>query len=241
MNYLLKSVSPQTTQVYNLLLKQKALTARQIGKRLNILPNAVYRSIKPLIRLGCVEGLGNHPVQFRIKPINQALNSYLFASRENFLQTFFPRGITTQKTQDKKLVESLNISFIKDRKELLEYSNKDMNKAKSEVNFIVSGLEVPAEIILGFKQAFDRGVKLRFLVQRLDEVNKQMLKNWKKLGINVKYFPLLEARIIIIDSKITYITSYNPNNQEEGIGVRFNHPPIAKFLNELFEARWRIA
>lgn len=240
MNFLLKSISPQSTAVYNLLIKHQALTAKQIGVRLNILPNAVYRSIKPLIRLGCVEEYGKHPVQFRIKPATQALESYLFTSRENFLQTFFPNGFVSPKSQEEKL-EFLNVSFIRDRNELIERSIKDIKKAKYEVKHIVSGLEVPAETILAFKEASDRGVKLRFLVQKLDEINKEMLKNWKKLGIDVKYFPLLEARIIIIDSQVVYITSYNPKQQEEAVGVRFNYLPIVRLMNELFETRWRIA
>lgn len=240
MNYLLKSISPQTSDVYELLIKHQVLTAMQIGVRLDIIPNAVYRSVKPLIELGCVETIGKHPVKFSIKSPGQALDSYLLTSREDFLKTFFPNGINALGS-DIKEVESLDVSFIKNRNELIERSTEDIKNAKNDVKHIVSGLEVPPETILAFKQAFERGVKLRFLVQKLDEVNKEMLKNWKRLGIDVKYLPLLDARIIIIDFKIVYLTSYNHKKQDEAVGVRFNYLPIVRLMNELFEAKWRVA
>jgi len=52
-------------------------------------------------------------------------------------------------------------------------------------------------------------------------------------------FPISRARIIIFDSKIFYLTSYNPQNKEEAIGIRFAYPPIAKQISDLFEKRWK--
>ena len=58
------------------------------------------------------------------------------------------------------------------------------------------------------------------------------------MGMKVKYYPIMEARIIIFDAKIAYITSYDPKRKEEAIGVRFQYPPIARILQELFDQRW---
>lgn len=231
----LKPFSPQSEAIYKHLLITGELSAKEIGVRLNILPNAVYRAIKPLISSGLVKKLDKYPVEFGVTDFDQALNSYLLNTREAFLTKFFPNGVGN----DKGVKGLLNVSFIKNRQELLERSNEDMSKAKSRVNLIVSGLEVPAETVLAYKRACERGVRIRTLVQRLDEVNKEMLKNWRKVGIDVRFFPLLEARVIVFDLQIVYIISYNPNKQDEGVGVRFDYPPIAKIMDELFEERWK--
>lgn len=230
----MKFLSPQSRSLYKLLIRNEALNSKEIGGKLGILPHAVYRSIKPLISIGLVEKIKGYPARFKIATPSSAIDAYLLKTKENFLQSFFPKGISSETQTNKEL----SISFIKDRPELLERSNQDMSQAKQEVEILVSGLEVPAETILEYKRACERGVKIRTLVQRLDETNREMLHNWRKIGIDVRYFPLLEARIIIFDSEIVYITSYNPEIKDESIGIRFNYPPIAKLMKELFEIRW---
>lgn len=231
----MKFLSPQSRSIYQLLIKNEALTPKEIGEKLDILPNAVYRSIKPLILVGFVEKAKGYPARFKTTTPSNAVNAYLLKTKENFLQSFFPKGISSETQTDKEL----SISFIKDRPELLERSNDDMSQAKQQVDILVSGLEVPAETILEYKRACERGVKIRTLVQRLDESNQEMLKNWRRIGIDVRFFPLLEARIIIFDNKIVYITSYNPEIKDESIGIRLNYSPIAKLMKELFESRWK--
>ena len=231
------SITNQAKAIYRLLSKKEALTAREISTKLGILPNAVYRSIKVLIQFDFVQEVGKYPVKFIATPSTNAAESYLQSVKENLSQDFFPEGINNKGSSSK----DLGISFIKNRDELLEKTNTDMQRAKIEVNFIVSGLEVPAETILGYKRAIEKGVRIRILVQRLDETSKEMLCNWQKIGVQVKFFPLLEARIIIFDQKVAYITSYSPDDKNEGIGVRFQYPPVARLMNDLFEQRWKIA
>lgn len=235
-NLYLNPFSHQTESIYKLLLKNNnPLDAKSIGSKLSISAHTVYRAVKPLVGLGLVARLDVYPTQFAVTNFSNALDAYQLSVRENFLGKFFPQDVIGNNREPDS---PLDISFIKDRQELLERSNQDMRLAKKEVNLIVSGLEVPAETILEYKQAVDRGVRIRTLVQRLDEVNKEMLQNWRKIGIDVRFFSLLEARIIIFDSEIVYLTSYNPDEQNEGIGMRFKYPPIARIMSQVFEERW---
>ena len=201
-----KLISPQGQTIYQLLQGRGPMTAKEIGKELNIFPHAVYRASKQLMDMGFMDEVGKYPVKFAVK------NS-----------------------------TDLPITFIANRTALLEKLNMDIERAKREVNFIVSGLEVPAEHFWYVKQAIDRGVFVRKLIQRREEATEEMLQNWKKAGTQIKYFPSLEARIIIIDDHIVYFTSYNPDVKEEAIGTRFDYSPYAKIMNELFEQRWKIA
>ena len=56
-NILQKSLSPQASKTYSLLLKHKELSATQIGKLMKIIRNSVYRNIKELAELGLVEAI----------------------------------------------------------------------------------------------------------------------------------------------------------------------------------------
>src|SRR3990167_3962627 len=180
----LRFISPQARAIYELLTKNSPKTSKEIGAELKILPNAVYRSVKALISLGLVQNNGRYPVKYEAK--EDGLDAYLLNTRDSLIKTFFPDG-SSQTHQN----QTLNISFIQNREELLEKTNQDIAKAKKEARFIVSGLEVPAETILEYKKAIERGVKMRVLVQRMDEVSKEMFLNWQKIGIDVRFFPLL--------------------------------------------------
>lgn len=230
----MRSLSSQSEKIYKLLLENNSLTAKQIGKELKIFPHAVYRATKPLINLGMIKKKNNRPEIYEANSVVKGLEEFLDNQRESFLKSF---GFYTNLTQIDSRA-ALDLHFIKTRGDLLDKTNSDIYEAKKEIYLIVSGLEVPAETILAFKNANGRGLKIRIIVQKLDETNDKMLQNWKKLGIQVRYYPVLETRLFIFDNKIVYLTSYNPDQKEEALGVRFNYRPIARIVRDFFDQRW---
>lgn len=228
-----QQLAPQSLAIYQALSHTKYMTAKNLASKLGIFPQAAFRAIKPLEKLGVVESTGRYPKKYRIKASEESLDSYLQIAQEQYIKTFL-----SSIKSPKSLLQKLNVTFIQNREELLKRMNADVAKAKMKIDNIVSGEEVPAETILARKNAISRGVKFRFIVQHVDEFYKYMFSNWKKLGAEVKYYPLVEARIIIIDDRIVYITSYNHKAKNEAVGVRFDYPPIAKLMTELFEKRW---
>lgn len=230
--------SKQSKAVYQLLGTGRPMSAQEIARRLNILPNAVYRLTRRLVQLGLIETLETYPVQFKALPISDALGSYLLISRNAFLENVSRTKDSSGQTRGGN---DVLITFIKTRSELLELTNTEIKKARKSIDHIVSGLELPAETILAYKAALNRGIKLRFLVQNVHELNREMLSNWQKMGLEVRHILLLEARIIIFDTKILYLTSYNPRRKEEAIGVRFAYSPIAWQMSQLFESKWKVA
>lgn len=224
--------SPQATEIYRLLLENNALTAKNIAKELHIFPNAVYRAVKQLLEKGFVKQIDSYPTSYAALPQNEALELYSANLQQNFQQLFTTKILTNART--------LDIAFLRTREDLRQNTDADVATAQHSVHFIVSGLEVPAETILTYKQAIERGVTVRALVQQLDDTSEHMFKNWKKIGLHVKYSPNMEARTFIIDKKIVYFTSYSPNKKEEAIGMRFAYVPYARIMNELFEQRWNM-
>ena len=228
---------PQSISLYRALLKARVpMTADKLAMMLRILRPAAYRATKPLVALGCIEAVGRRPVRFRAKPPTDALNAILIASR-----VWFSEAVAVENGDPDHILSqngtSLKVSFITSRQDLFDHTNRDTRSARRTLNLIVSGLEVPAETILENKLAIDRGVVIRILVQR-QNVNKEMLTNWERLGSTVRLCPLIDTRIITVDDRIVYLISYNPNEKEEGVGVRFDYPPITHLMNELFEQKW---
>lgn len=227
-----KLFSSQAAEIYRLLQKGKPLTAKEIGEELQIFPHAVYRSVKQLLEKGFVKEEDNYPVKYSVLPETEAMELFTTAIRHQFQNSFL---------KSKSSTTTFDVSFVNGRDDLQRKTTRDVSFAKKTVDFVVSGLEVEAETILTYKKAIDRGVRIRAIVQRLDDTSKQMFRNWEKIGLEIRYLPNMEARAFILDKEIVYFTSYNPARKQEAIGSRFHYRPYAKIMDELFEARWQIA
>lgn len=227
-----KLFSHQAADIYRLLQKGKPLTAKEIAEKLDIFPHAVYRSVRQLLEKGFIKEEDNYPVRYSALPETEAMELFTTNIRHQF-QKSFPIGSSNTATFD--------VSFVNGRDDLQKKTTRDVSFAYKTVDFVVSGLEVEAETILTYKKAIDRGVQIRALVQRLDDTSRTMFRNWKKIGLQIRYFPNIEARAFIIDKEIVYFTSYNPERKQEAIGSRFHYKPYARIMDELFESRWKIA
>jgi len=230
-NFLLKSIPPQSTKIYGFLEDGKPRTAKDIGKQLNIFPNAVYRAIKQLLELGFVQELQSYPIKYQAKSASDAMELYSLIMKQNFQDAF-----RTKNTHSEK---GLNMSFIATRKDLLEQTKKDAEHTKNTFDHIVSGHEIPADSILAYKKSLERGIKIRIIVHQIPQ--KQMVESWKLMGVEIRYYPNIQGRIFIFDKRIIYFTSYNPKKKQEAIGMRFEYAPFALLMDELFEQKWKIA
>src|SRR5437868_7115336 len=188
----IKIFSPQAADIYRLLQDKNSLSAKEIANELHIFPNAVYRAVKQLLISGFIQEESIYPVKYGITSKSNALDLYTNAFRKQFQQTF-PGTLKNEKAKP------IDMSFVNGRDDLQEKTNNDVDNAKNTVDFIVSGLEVRAETILIYKNAIDRGVTIRVLVQRLDDTSEEMFRNWKRIGLKVKYYPNMEARTFLID------------------------------------------
>jgi len=231
----IKSPLPkQTKDIYSLLLRRGQLNAEQIGKELDIFPHAVYRSIDQLKSLGCVNQLGKHPAFFAAQPVNESVEIFTLLQREWFLRAF----LESRKKNNAFDGEQLNITFIESREMMFEISVEDMEKTNKEFCLFISGDEKPAEVTLAQNNLIKRGVVIKTLAQRRDSENEQMLQSMKRAGEEVRIHPVVNARILIFDRHIVYVTSYDPTNHLKSTGIRFEYAPLGQLMHGLFMHYW---
>lgn len=232
-------LKPQAVLVYKLLL-QEPLTVRQIALKLKVFPHGLYRAIRQLEQYGLISHTEKHPAKYQATPFLESIEAFLIQLRHDLIENF--AGFSgSKKEKPQAISEAPDISFIQGRNMSIARSTEDLKSSKDEVEMIVSGNEVPAETIFECKKAIERGVKIKFLVQENKESNKEMLNNWKRLGLIVKTVKQIGIRIFIYDSSIVYISSYQPNKKTEAFGVRFKYQPIAIIMKQIFEKYWQEA
>jgi len=172
---------------------------------------------------------GKSPVNYQIKKPETATGFMIEQIKQSLFQN-----------QESK-PESPKITFLENRKQLLDLVKTDTKKTNVSLNMIVSGHEVPAEVILSQKQAAERGVKVKILFQELSALSKGKVEAFEKMGMEVKYIKYLQARIFIFDERIVYFTSYSKTENHEAVGMRLEFEPFARLMDELFKQKWQVA
>jgi sugar-specific transcriptional regulator TrmB len=227
------SLPPQARATYKLLLAENGLTAQQIGKQLDIFPNAVYRSLETLKKFGCVTEQDTYPAVYEAVAPAEAVERFLLLSREGFLSTFTRSEL--------KRTEELQVNFIKDRDALLKKYVEDAKTANREIGLIISGHELPDAVYFENLKAVRRGVQVKIIVQRYDKTNRDIIKNWQDSGVDVRFLEAVDVRLVVIDRKIVHLLSYSQKEGLSGLGVKVEYPPIAEMLFKVFEDKWQEA
>ena len=232
---IIKTVSPQAKDVYKLLSGGRALNAQEIADKLKILPNAVYRVTKKLVDVGMIEQLSTYPISFKALPSQMAMNLYLVAATQNFKREFGSANPAV------KVSNGPVISLIKDRPSLLRRESVDVRATYQSIDFVVSGHEVPEELMMAFRKAITVGAKVRLIVHQAERVRSKQVKKWKEIGVSIRYLPGFNMRLLVFDKRIVYVTSYDPEKPGSAFGVRFEYTPLALQMTELFEQNWQKA
>lgn len=230
----LHAVPKQSIKLYKALATVGDMTARDLADKLNILPTAVYRAVKPLIGLGLVEERNTYPTTYRAGSSAIALKWYLRMSAQSFRKDF---GVNP-KSVDEALP---SITFIKDRTSLRVITEEEARKAKHSIDFILSGHRVADSTLADYRKAATRGVRLRVIIENNPKSPTVDLEAFKIMGAEAKFLPNLGIRLFIFDKHTAVLTSYDPTVPGRAFGIRFTYPPVAEQLSQIFEQRWQQA
>ena len=223
----------QARATYKLLLAENGLTAAQIGAKLDVSPNAIYRSLETLRKFGCIVEQATYPATFKAIAPSESVERFLLLSREGFLSTF--------SNDEKDKAEDVQINFIKDHSTILKRYMTDARKARKEINAIISGIELPDDVYFENLKSVRRGVRLRIIIQRYDKTNEKYVKNLIDDGIEVRYSPIADVRFIAIDRKIIHQLFYDQKERLSNFGINITYAPFAKMLSEVFDQKWEEA
>ncbi len=224
-------MSPQAQKLYQTLLSSnKPLSATNLASKLKIAPQSLYRLANSLIETGFVTKSNDYPHLFSSTRPDEALSLFLLHQSTWFLGHF-------QKSNSYSTTPSF--SFIQSRDELMNLSTQEVNKATKSVDLLRSGEEFPADLLLAIRNAQNRGVTTRMLIQDYSKENKDLVKNWQQNGILVRKTPLQHLRLMIYDSQTVYFMSYRHSKSEKDLGLKINYPPFATVLQQQFEQWWK--
>lgn len=229
------SLSKQSSALYQLLLSSGTLNAKEIGEKMHIVPNSVYRAAEPLISLGMAEKLDSYPVTYRAVSPHSAANWYARALAQNFREAFSDTSNVVLNP------DAPSMTFIKDRQHMIDVVEKEILNTKHSFNYIVSGHRVPDSNVLAIRKITTKGISARCIIQNTTSTTHNPLETYADMGVEVRYLPNIGIRLFVFDSRTVIMTSYDITQSSKAFGIRFRYPPVAAAMNELFEEKWKAA
>lgn len=232
-----KGLSPQGRKIYSFLQKGGTLTARKLATLLQVHPSAIYRLARYLVSIGLIKEIPGRPIYFRALPSLEAKGNY-FAHQKDRIENIFSDLPVNSLL---KITENYQISFIQEREAVFARVAEDLKTAKKKAHFIVLGLPigVSPELMLEQKNAAQRGVPVKIIVQEVSDENKETISSWKKQGLLVRGGHPIGFHLLLIDDSISYLMYYDQIDKTKRYAVRILHSAINSEMQVIFKEHWK--
>lgn len=232
-------LTKQEAVVYLVLLNEGVLNAKEISKRLNILPNVVYRTATNLQKKKLINTLTISPITYQV--ISPTLGLSLFAKEKTFSIEQNIDQISKFLNKIKKHSKETRIEMIFGKYETYLIGKDMANNTRKEFLVISIGEQIPQDLLLAVNKAHKRGVILRLIVHKYNNENKEILDNFKKNGYEIRYHPDWGFHLTISDNKEALLIVNNPKNPKERVGMQIFSQGLAKALRDYFYSVWKKA
>lgn len=231
-------LSKQEAEIYLTLLEEGPLPAKEVAKKINILPHAVYRTTKKLESKKLVAVLKTSPLTFQTLPPQLALPSFA-KEKAVYLQKEAEKTAKIL-AQKKSAAVPTKIDLIFSRHEIFTLFDKMVEKTKKELLIISIGEPIPQNSLLSTKRAYEKGVVIRMIAHKYDG-NREILENFKKNGWQIRHFPDWGFHLVVFDGKRSLLSVNNPKDTRERVGMQIFSEGLSKALRDYFYSVWEKA
>ncbi|MBM4402018.1 MAG: TrmB family transcriptional regulator [Candidatus Cloacimonetes bacterium] len=232
-------LSEKESLCYLTLLQGRSLTAVEVAKKIDVLPNAIYRLIGDLENKGFVIELNSHPKRFQAKPPETAFDSFL--ENQNLQVQRAKTAILQTLSKNKKTTPQTLVILISGRNNVFREATRMYKKAQKEILLISIGEPIPDELILAMRDALARKVEMKMIAHKYDEDNKGLLSAWSKMGMEIRHYPDWGFHLLVCDGKRSLLTANNPEATEERTGMLIFSEALSSALRDYFFAIWEKA
>lgn len=227
--------TPNEARVYKFLMDNGPASVVSLAKKLKVYPNALYRLLSKLTAKELISSTGKHPAIYRAISPQFAFDGFV-KKREAELKTI--RDLVTDQLTPEAENNQTRIDLLKSSRDFFLTYSELAKGAVKEILVISIGESVPEEVMLANRDALERGVNIRFIAHKCDSTNRDLLRNWKKMGLEVKHFPDWGFHLVVFDGMKSMLSVNNPNNTDERIALVIYSRGLAKAYSDYFYSVW---
>jgi len=230
-------------KAYITLLKKGSLNGRELSKKSGVPQSKIYESLYKLADKGFVSILDLRPKKFKANDPEVAIKSCLEQKRKklNLLEQDIPKELKKLKLIKTEPETDETITVYKGKKDLSPLIADKYIVAKKYVKDMITFEYLPYSVIREMKKCLERGVDIKLLATRKDKTTMKLIKEVKKMGFNIRYYPVMEIRLSVRDGIDSYQFFVNPKNSSDRTAIVIESKELTKALEHYFDHIWEKA
>ena len=232
-------------KVYTTLLQEGTSTGSLLSKKSSVPQGKIYETLRKLIDKGLVVEKPTNPKQFQALPAEQALKRWVEEKRQDF-ESLSQKAITDLKelkpfAPKEKVSEFL--SFVEGREQSFNIAVMMFERSQKEAMVISVGERIPYTLLRAAKEVVARGLKYRFIATKNDAENRHILKEFRDIGMKLRYKRMQGFSLSVVDRKEALIIVRKPEypKVKESVGIHITSPDLSAALADYFESVWEKA
>jgi len=230
--------SKQEAAVYFLIHKKGSMSVNDLAQELEVSPNSLYRLLEKLTQEKLVSCTNSWPKTYKAIPPSFALD-FLVKNKIMEMEESKEKLINLLPIFNKS--DQTKIEVIGGTKELFENYISLSRKTKKEILIVSVGEEVSEEVLLANRDSIARGIRICFIVHKLDKTNKDLLVRWERMGIEVRHLSGQGFHLVIFDQDQSLLSASDPKKPEERTTIHIYSRAISKALSQYFNSIWEKA
>ncbi len=225
-------LSKDSIKLYDLLLKNGPLTAKEAATYTGSFASANYRLLYFLEEKKLIQRLPEKPLKYQALRVSKGLQTS-FYTESNRLQQLINSTYSVQSGA----TDSAEV--ILGRENVYKKYINLAARAEKQVSIYSIGIAYSKQLFNSQADLVKRGVTVRHIIQELQPQNFYIINKWQKLGINLRFYKHQRGyHLTIIDDQVAIVTFSNPDDTEQRFSmVTANHSNVEIFQIQ-FDDLW---
>lgn len=235
-------LSPYETKIYVALLRHGRMPAREIAEKSAVPPTAVYPNLKKLVQKNLIQQFSGEIAFFETIEPNIAIPSFI-QQRKNSLEEMEKKLVqqALHLTQDKQVMKAPEVLSVSVGREASSSIYFDTLKRTTKTYYILGWTFRTAGAKFAKLQqlieAKNKGIDIRIIVTGNDEKEWPILREYLKQEIKLRYYPLNNFSLLVVDGKECKITLKNPEYYQK-FNLHIKDPSLSQAMGSYFLGIW---
>lgn len=231
--------------IYSDLIKYGKSNAQKISERSKVPPTAVYPNLKNLLNKKLIQEIKGDVSLFEALPARTAIDLFVKEKQDELLKLKEDSiEYAKQLLNEKKPIEKKEVMlFTYGKPASVETYVKSFDKAQKTfyiVGWKFEEINDKYNLLKGFQKMIKRKIDVKIILTGSLNKNWELIQNYKEEGIKIKYLPLENFSIFVMDSEECKITLKNKNTHER-FNLKILDKNLSKAINFYFLESWKIA
>lgn len=227
---------------YLTLLRYGSLNSNKLAKLSGVPQSKIYEVLYRLSDKKFVSILEVKPKSFKAINPKIAVSSFINLKKQELeeLEQTIPQKLENIKEMKELKTEEL-ITVYRGEKNTHPIVMRKFLIAKKYIKDMFTFEYIPSSMLREIEKCIEKGIKIKMLATKKTSENIKLMKKIRKIGAEIRYYPIQEIRLAICDGIESYQMIVNPKNPMDRVSIVIDSLELTKALEHYFDYIWNKA